>query len=192
MNRYILMGAVFVAAVGYGYIQDHPELLNAAGGSTSLVLESVENGRDDIIALAPNNPEMEAAYAQTQKYLDEFLALFGEAGANGDDFTVKVAFPVIIDDTESDEIIWTSDLEDLGDGNFTAKLGNDPEWMEGYQIEDRVEFTADMIRDWSLNAGDKYYGHFTTRVLRDYVSAEEKEMMDAFLMEPAVPPSFNN
>lgn len=194
MNRYVLMGAVLVAAVGYGYFQDNPELLgglNTAEPETQKT-EDFDDGRDDITSLKPGNPDMDAAYAETQKYLDKFISRFRESGDNQSDFTVKVAFPVIIDGEESDEIVWTTGLEDLGDGNFAAILDGEPEWMEGLQYQDRVEFTDDMIRDWALNAGQRYYGHFTTRVLRAYVSADEVEMIDSILMPDPVPPSFND
>ena len=195
MNRYILIIVVLAAAVGYGYIQDHPEVLNAAGAggiSTAQVPESIEDGRDDIITTESGDPEIEAAYAQTQQYLEQFITEFRNSGTNSEDYTVKVAFPIVDNSVEADEIIWTSGLEDLGEGKFAAILANDPEWMEGYKFGDRVEFTYDMIRDWALRADDKFYGHFTTRALMQHMSPVDKAMISGILMEDAVPPSFND
>ena len=198
MNRSILIFVILAGTIGYGYVQDHPEILQG-GGSTLMIEENNDaegqrpDGREDIITTQDGNQEMDAAYARTAETLDKFVTSYRESGASPDRYTVKVAFPVTDQaGNEGDEVIWVSAFEDLGGTNFAGILANEPEWMEGYRLGDRVEFTGDMVRDWALEDGGRYYGHFTTRVLMSYMNPDELEMLNGILHEVAIPPYFQD
>lgn len=125
-------------------------------------------GGDETTVFEEHDPVMNAAIAEAQAGLPSFLAEVlnadGESQGRG---TVKVAFQTFPID-HGDEIIWVRDISQRADGQFTGFLNNAPvnlgDWREGSQ----VQFSYEMIQDWSLTSpAGRLWGNYTTRVIAD-------------------------
>jgi len=112
---------------------------------------------DPTIAIAEDDPAMDAAIAEAQRTLPEFLAVLADPPAGASDFTIK--FPL-----GGWEHIWVSDLVLAGD-RVTGTLANTPEQPD-HRLGERVSVPLAEISDWGWRAPDGVMmGHRTTRVL---------------------------
>ncbi len=117
---------------------------------------------DEITLFEADDAVMNAAIAEAQASLPRFLQ---ETLGRAVDATVKVAFQTFPRDV-GNEIIWVRDISQRADGSFTGFLDNAPvnlgDWREGTQ----VQFTQEMIEDWSLvSPNGRLWGNYTTRVI---------------------------
>ncbi len=214
MARGVIIAGVIIAAIGHGYYQDNPHILDGIGGidgirdrATSILNtdNTPETGGKSVaktvnpsggseggslIITAADDLNMNQAEALSRQYLGQFLDAFNAPGANQDDFTVKVRFPIMDQGSYAHEIIWTTDLLQLGEGHYSAALDNIPEWLDGFEIGERLEFTEEMIQDWSIVADGTIYGHFSTRALFQYMAEDEVAAMKTILSSDPIPPFF--
>lgn len=120
---------------------------------------------DPVIEVASDDPEMDAAIAEAQRTLPEFLAVLRDAPAGTGDIGIK--FPL-----GGWEHIWVDKLRLDGDA-IVGRLGNHPV-QEGYGIGDEVRVPLAEISDWAYRSPDGVMrGHRTTRVLLGRLAPEE-------------------
>lgn len=147
--------------------------------------------QDPVTEFAGDDREMNAAMATAQDTLGLFLGnVTDESGFGLPDASVKVAFPVD-DPRMTDEIIWVGPFRwDGGDG-FVGLLANEPHALGDLGLGDPVEFSAGMVRDWSLVALDgTLYGNYTTRVMIPRIDAASARDLRAVLATDPVPPAW--
>ena len=112
---------------------------------------------DPTVSIDPDDPAMEAAIAEAQRTLPEFLAVLADPPRGASEFVIK--FPL-----GGWEHIWVDDLR-IEEGRVVGALANAPE-QEGHRIGDRVSVPFAQITDWAYRAPDGVMqGHRTTRVL---------------------------
>lgn len=123
------------------------------------------NGNPDIL-LSVHDANMKQAIIEARGSLDLFFAKQDEIGDHFGEFALKVGLPTKANGVEH---IWVVNPSEEN-GKITGFLNNEPyDLVDGYAYTDKVEFTRDDVTDWTYFEGDKYYGHFTTRLLiQDY------------------------
>src|SRR5687768_751952 len=131
-----------------------PVLASAIPGSTALAQNP---DADPTVPIDADDPVMDAAIAEAQRTLPEFLAVLADPPAGAGDFVIK--FPL-----GGWEHIWVDDLSVEGD-RISGALANAPE-QEGHRLGERVSVPLTEISDWAYRAPDGLmHGHRTTRVL---------------------------
>lgn len=119
---------------------------------------------DPTIEFAADDPVMDAAIAEAQRTLPEFLAALADPPAGASSFVVK--FPL-----GGWEHIWVDDLKFDGK-RITGALANAPE-QEGHRLGERVSVPLAEVSDWGYRTPDGVMqGHRTTRVLLDQLPEE--------------------
>jgi uncharacterized protein YegJ (DUF2314 family) len=144
-----------------------------AGTSQSAVQRS---GEPDVYDVAADDSAMNAAIAQARASLGEFTAALKAPGDERSDFSLKVR----LEDGEKVEHVWLSDPF-VTDSEVGGVIGNDVVDVKGYSIGDRVTFDLDHVSDWMYVEDGVLRGGFTIRVLRDEMSAAEREEFDTSL-----------
>ena len=124
--------------------------------------------QDHTELVAPSDPEMNAAIAHARETLPRFWAAYD--AHNGQDFMLKVAFPI---QPSGAEHIWIDAVVRQGD-HFTGTLADEPEYMPGLHFGSPVTFTEDQISDWMVGRAGRIYGFFTTRVLFSRLTGDER------------------
>lgn len=115
-----------------------------------------QKGRDDIIDVAQDDQEMNAAKAEAQKTLPTFLAILDNPKPGTDMIGFK--YPL-----GGSEHIWVDNVKREGD-TLTGTLANVPR-LEGYNQGDAVKVPLKDVSDWAALVDGKMQGHYTTRVL---------------------------
>ena len=123
--------------------------------------------RDDVKSVEAEDPQMNAAIAEAQRTLPQFLEFLQTKGAERDSAGFK--FPL-----GGWEHIWVNQIHRDGD-YLVGKLGNVP-MQENYRLGDVVRVPLADISDWAWrDRKGVMQGHYTTRVLLDIMSPEEAE-----------------
>lgn len=143
---------------------------------------------DDVMDFALDDPAMMQARADARASLPLFLAnAIDERGISLAQVAIKVAFPVA-SSTAENEVIWVAPFAWDGAEGFAGFLANAPNFMGDLQQGDRVEFTRDMVRDWSFTGSTGLlYGNFSTRVMVTGMSQDEAAYFASLLSENPVP-----
>ena len=118
------------------------------------------------VAFATNDPVMGAAIQQARETLPLFLcASVDDEGYGPQGAFLKVAVPVN-DPRMDDEVIWVGPFAAWDGKNFAGLLANQLVAMPGLNMGDQIDFTYDMIADWSwAHPSGAFYGDYTTRVI---------------------------
>lgn len=134
----------------------------AIGCRSTEKLETVyREGEPPVSQTASDDPEMKAAIKKAQDTLDDFIEELGKPGDRY--FSIKIAMP---NSEDSIEHIWAEDVV-YKDGEFKAKLANEPLQLPGMKLGDPVEATRDKISDWMIMDGDRMIGGYTAKLLRE-------------------------
>jgi uncharacterized protein YegJ (DUF2314 family) len=143
---------------------------------------------DPIVWFDLDDVEMNRAMQNATESLPLFFkSLEDENGRFDPDGSVKVSFTVDTPDS-TDEIIWVTALRRTGNGLFTGRLDNEPNYMPGLTEGSPVDFRTGQIRDWGyLGADQKLYGNYTTRVLIDRFPTDQNAWILSLLSRRAVP-----
>jgi uncharacterized protein YegJ (DUF2314 family) len=117
--------------------------------------------------------EMELAIYAAKHSFGDFLAAYSEPKSGQEGFLVKVAFI----DGEDVEHIWVADLEFV-DMHFRGVIANEPS-LRSLHFMQPVEFEPPQITDWMYIENGRLVGGYTTRLIRQRMSAEERAALDA-------------
>lgn len=141
---------------------------------------------DPITDFAESDAEMNAAMAEAQRTLPQFLAVaVDDEGYSVGRALVKVAFDV---EGYGAEIIWIGPFGWDGGTNMIGALANEPNYMGDLRAGDVVEFTTDMVRDWSwMDDRGTLWGNYTTRVMVPYLPQDQAKSVSAMLSVNPIP-----
>lgn len=175
-----LIGGLVIVAGFWLYNGGWAEITGTQGG---------ESG-DPTIGFATQDPEMSAAISEARTSLPLFLSKLTDSSGNSlGNVSLKVAFEIAED---SAEIIWVGPFNWDGGTKFTGRLANQPSYMEGLNAGDPVDFTFDMVRDWSLTAADgTLWGNYTTRVMIPQLDEQTATALTGMLSADPVPADWN-
>jgi len=137
------------------------------------------NGGDDLITIKEDDKEMTYAIESARSTLNEFDAALEKKDPKAFDFHLKVIF--------NEEHLWIGDNW-KEDGVYYGILYNDPLYEENMNMKfgDTIKIDAKNITDWQYYYttksreyyNDTIYGSYTTRVLRNKMSKQERDDFD--------------
>lgn len=135
-------------------------LILAGCGSTAKNDVLQRPDQPDVVSVTDEDAEMNAAIAEAQRTLPDFLTQL--KSPKNKMFSLKVKMPTADGGAEH---IWVSDVAYKG-GKFSGLLDNEPVDLPGKRRGDPVSFTEKDVTDW-LIMGHKgnMSGGFTTAVL---------------------------
>lgn len=148
-----------------------PILMGACGAC----LPDADAKDDNVVSVAADDPQMEAAKKIGRKTLPEFLARLDAPRADETDFSVKFD----LDPAGEVEYIWANNLQREANG-LSGTLSNEPISTK-FRIGQRVSISFDRIIDWGYYKGNVMQGHHTTRALLDTLPAEQANQYRAAL-----------
>lgn len=127
---------------------------------------------DQIVSFESDDHEMAAAVDAAKASLRQFLETFLEPERGQESFLLKVAFI----EGEQVEHIWVADLE-LDGMNFRGVIANEPS-LPCFRFKQPVEFEPRQITDWMFIQDGRLMGGYTTRLIRQRMTPEERESFD--------------
>ncbi len=129
---------------------------------------------DRVVAVKQEDAEMNAAMAKAQTTLTSFIAVLSFPQTNQQYFLIKGKF------TAGDmvEHIWVADV--TFDGKmFRGVLANDPESIPSLSFKQPVEVQPAQVSDWMFVQDGRLVGGYTSRILRNRMTEEERRQLDA-------------
>ena len=148
--------------------------------AVALVMKGCSGGtpEDRVVQVSVTDAAMNEAKAEARAGLDDFFARLSSPQPHESDFALKFDLNHGHSERGQAEIIWTRDITRGLNGEIYGYLDNVPE-TRGFTEGQRVEIPRDAIADWAIKVGDKFQGHYTTRVLFAQMSPEEAEAIKA-------------
>jgi uncharacterized protein YegJ (DUF2314 family) len=125
------------------------------------------------ISFSPEDDEMEAAIRKAKASFRQFVDANCCPTEKQTSFLVKVVF----DDGDQREHIWLADVVFDGD-KPSGVVANEPR-LPNLPFMKRVEFAPSYISDWMYVDDGYLIGGFTTRVIRDRMTPEDRQRYDA-------------
>jgi len=116
---------------------------------------------------------MDAAIREAKATFEQFVEAFCHPTDRQKSFLVKVVF----NEGEQIEHIWLADLELSGE-KPSGVVANEPK-LQGLRFMQRVEFEPVYISDWMYIEDGYLVGGYTTRVIRDRMTPEERRAYEA-------------
>ncbi|MCW3162020.1 YegJ family protein [Chryseobacterium oryctis] len=132
-------------------------------------------GEPDVVYFENSDAEMNSAVQQAQKTLSEFQKALEDNNPNHSNFTLKQRF-----DTSDGggEHIWIGEVQ-LKNGKYFGIVQNEPVDVKTIKLGDSVEVPVERISDWMYYDKNVVKGAYTIKVMRKFMSPEEKKEMDA-------------
>lgn len=130
------------------------------------------NGGDDVITVSDEDQEMSSAIEKAQSTLEDFEKALKSKNPKFEYFSLKVVF--------NGEHMWISSNW-MENGKYYGILDSDPLYEENMkmQLGDTIKINTADITDWQYIVGDTIIGSYTTRVLRNKMSKQERDDFDA-------------
>jgi len=131
---------------------------------------------DPVVQVETEDSEMNAAIATAQSSLTNFLAVFASPKTNQQFFLVKAKFAA----GNGFEHIWVADL--AYDGSiFHGVIANEPERIKTLRFKQPVDVQPSQVSDWMFVQDGKLVGGYTSRVLRNRMTPQQRQDLDAHL-----------
>jgi uncharacterized protein YegJ (DUF2314 family) len=134
---------------------------------------------DQVIPVARNDPEMQAAIAKPRSQLPVFWKAFAQPGQGESSFALKYK----ITDAKGVEHFWLIDIE-RKDGKVYGTINNDPNTVQSVKIGQRIDVADEQISDWMFMRNGKMVGNYTLRPLLKSMPPAEAAKLKAILEEP--------
>ena len=115
---------------------------------------------DNVVSVAENDPEMNAAMREARRTLPDFFAHLDSPRPGESNFSVKYD---LLPEPDKAEYIW-AEVISHGPGVTIARLANNPV-DDRFTIGEKVTIRDDEIIDWGYYRDGVMQGHFTTRAL---------------------------
>jgi uncharacterized protein YegJ (DUF2314 family) len=128
---------------------------------------------DKTVPFSSEDEQMEAAIGEAKASFKKFIEAFCHPTERQKSFLVKVVF----DEGEQREHIWLADL-DLRGEKPSGVVANEPN-LPSLKFMQRVEFEPLYISDWMYIEDGCLVGGYTTRVIRDRMTPDERREHDA-------------
>lgn len=132
-------------------------------------------GEPDVLYVESANDEMNFAITKAKETFPEFEKAFQSDNPNFENFTIKQKFET---SDGGGEHIWIGDLK-FKDGQYFGIVQNEPIDVKEIKLGDSVKVSLTNMSDWMYNDKKIVKGAYTIKVLRKYMTEEEKNEMDA-------------
>ena len=137
-----------------------------------LVCACARGGDRGVVGVPADDAGMNAAIEQARSTLPAFLEELAHARPSAT-YSIKARF----EEDGQVEHIWLVDPRHDA-GVIRGVLGNEPVYLSGVALGQRVEVSRESVSDWVVYESGRYRGGFTLRCLRDRMTAEERQEMD--------------
>ena len=127
----------------------------------------------DLFQVANDDAKMNAALAKGKASLPQFVTALKENKSSRRKFAVYARFV----ENEKVEFLWIDPVV-LEGANFRGIVANEPEMLTKIKAGDRIVVPAADVSDWMYVENGKLVGAYSTRVLRDQLSAAERVKFD--------------
>lgn len=128
----------------------------------------------NVVSVADDDPEMVAAIKKAQSTLPAFVKELQAHSTTRRYLLVKAQF---VDGSVS-EHIWIADLTIDGD-LFRGVLADEPKDIKHLKFKQSVNVSKSQISDWMIVENGTVKGAFTTRVLRNRMTEEQRKAHDS-------------
>lgn len=128
---------------------------------------------DEVVGFASDDVEMEAAICAAKASIGQFFEAYFNPSRTQTSFLVKAVF----DDGESMEHIWIADLDFSGE-RVRGVVANEPH-LPTLKFMQPVEFDPPQITDWMYVDDGYLVGGYTTQVIRNRMTPDERREHDA-------------
>jgi uncharacterized protein YegJ (DUF2314 family) len=142
------------------------------GEETSAKVERV--GQPTIYKVKSDDSEMDAAIQASKATLPAFLRMFERQDTATSDFALKVHY----DDGEEPEHLWLANLSSQN-GKLYGVVSNLPEFTKAVKEGELVAVDTSKVSDWKYVQNHRLVGGRTIKVLRNHLSPEERNELDA-------------
>jgi uncharacterized protein YegJ (DUF2314 family) len=129
--------------------------------------------QDETTPFASDDTEMQAAIMTAKNSLGQFLQAFMRPSKDQQAFLIKAVFV----EGEQAEHIWLADLSFTG-GIPRGVVANEPA-LPGMRFKQSVEIEPSQITDWMYVEDGYLVGGYTTRLIRQRMSPDERRDFDA-------------
>jgi uncharacterized protein YegJ (DUF2314 family) len=164
-----------VADVAKGANEEHPQLgakdmadKDLAEASLRTAPARAATPRDQVISVASDDAEMNAAIEKARAGLAEFWSALDKPPSGVKDFALKVA----ISGNGAVEHFWLTEIT-RKDGKLSGTINNEPESVSTVKLGQRYEFGEAQISDWLYKRNGKMVGNETMRPLLKRMTADE-------------------
>lgn len=140
-------------------------------------------GKDKVIFVEQEDPEMNAAISKARATLDEFWRQYDKPDPGVTDLVLKVRIPYEPGKGAPYEHFWLSDIK-RGTPTLSGKIANDPNFAKGVALGQHYAFSEADISDWSFQRNGKIVGNQTLRVLLKKMPPDEAAQYRAMLETP--------
>lgn len=134
------------------------------------------DAEDNVVAVHADDTAMKAAIEKARATVGTFQEALRSPSASRSAFSLKARF----EEGDVVEHMWLDDVSFDGKA-FSGAVNNDPEELRNVSFGQKVTVPPGEISDWMFVENGKLVGGFTIRVMRDSLSTEEREAMDASL-----------
>lgn len=110
-----------------------------------------------------------------QIHLNQFEKALKSNDNSLSNFTLKVRFSM---NGQNVEHMWMNQIV-IENGRYFGVLNNEPEYKQAVKMGDSLEINKKDISDWMYLKGNKLYGGYTIKVLRNKMNDQEKKQFDA-------------
>jgi len=128
---------------------------------------------DPVVEFSDDDPKMNAAIAKAKSSVKSFITAIKSPKPGQSGFSVKVPFR----DNGKTEHMWIQPVTYEG-GKFNGVIANEAQMVQNVKIGQKVSISEKEISDWMYIDKRKLVGGETIRVMRDSLSAREKEEFD--------------
>jgi uncharacterized protein YegJ (DUF2314 family) len=142
-------------------------LLLALSCSLSLAQHRDEN---EIIDIHETDVEMNTAMLKANQSLSTFIERFNNPHEGDSNFALKV----MVSDEYGVEHFWVTDLE-ITETGFSGFISNDAKTVKLVSMGQKVNFSQDIITDWSYDNNGVKQGAFTLKVLLKRMPKEQAD-----------------
>lgn len=126
---------------------------------------------EDVVGFRSDDDAMNAAIAKAKTSFGQFVQAFEKPQQGYESFSLKVAYDT---PDQSLEHIWIGDLT-YQNAQFRGVVSNSPVSTKAVALGDTVLIDKEKISDWMYLDKGVLRGGYTIRVMRDQLSAAEKE-----------------
>jgi len=130
-------------------------------------------GEPDVVLLGGEDEEMNRAMAEARETIGEFIERLARAPEEQTTLSLKVRF----EEGEIIEHIWIEPSAHEN-GLFAGIVANEPLDLVEIELGEPVRVPLDRVSDWLAVENGRLVGGYTLRVLRDRMSAEERDAFD--------------
>jgi uncharacterized protein YegJ (DUF2314 family) len=143
------------------------------------VVACSERERDQVVHVAPDDPEMLGAIAHARSRLPAFWQVFERPEGGESNFALKV----LVTDKADAEYFWATGIA-RRDGKILGTIDNDPKIVGNVKFGERIEIPEGDISDWLYMRNGKMVGNHTVKPLFKRMPASEVERIRKMLADP--------